>query len=78
MALKDKNFHENKRNMNVIIGGNGDYSIQIRGKDYLGEETIMYFEVCTSGGYAPSSVKIAVAELYRALEAEGLNEVEYE
>ncbi len=78
MALKDKNYHENKRKLNILRGGNGDYVVQIWSKDADGFNVVKNFEVCMSGGYAPHSVKMATFKLFEALEAEGLNEVEDE
>lgn len=73
MALKDKNYLENNRQLNILQGGNGDYMIQIWGKDKDGLNTVENFEVCMSGGYAPHSVKMAVFNLFKAMEEEGLN-----
>mgnify|MGYP003641011384 CR=1 FL=1 len=75
MGLRDKNYQENDRKLNILLGGNGDYVIQIWDKDEKGMNVVANFEVCTSGGAAPSSVKVATAELYRALEEHGLNEM---
>jgi hypothetical protein len=55
----------------TILGGNGDYYISIIDKKDNTNKTI---RISTSGGFAPSRVKIAVAELYRAMEDAGLNE----
>lgn len=78
MALKDKNHYENNRKLNILRGGNGDYMIQIYSKDGNGMNVVANFEVCMSGGYAPHSVKMATFKLFEALEAEQLNEVEWE
>lgn len=76
MALKDKNFYENNRRLTMIAGGNGDYVLQIWSKDENGLNVCTPFEVCMSGGDAPSSVKVATAKLFRELEEHGLNKVE--
>lgn len=57
----------------IETGGNGDYYPQI----YYIDENGLYHSVGTrvamSGGNAPTDVKLAVVELYRALEKHGLN-----
>lgn len=50
------------------IGGNGDYYLNISEGDLR-----FSVRVSTSGGNAPTDVKLAVAALYRAMEAAGLN-----
>lgn len=75
MALKDKQYFENHQTMQVMLGGNGDYVIRVWYKDRNGLNQNVGFEVCTSGGPAPTSVKNAVAQLFRAMEEEGLNEL---
>ena len=56
----------------TILGGNGDYYIAIIDKN---DNTNKCVRISTSGGNATSKVKIAVAELYRAMEESGLNEM---
>lgn len=63
--------------MQTILGGNGDYYILIKEKKQKGDEE--YWEVnsvriSTSGGNAPTEVKCAAAELYRAMKKHNLNE----
>lgn len=68
--------------MNVELGGNGDYYVTLYefGKTMFNREgelenqnTYIGIRVSTSGGNAPTEVKLAVVNLYRALEAAGLN-----
>lgn len=59
--------------LQTMLGGNGDYYInviEVRG----GLKTVNTTRISTSGGNAPTRVKIAVAELYRAMEEAGLND----
>ena len=75
MALKDNDYLENKTSLVTIAGGNGDYYLEIWTKDKDGFNERVGFRACMSGGYIKSSrLKIAFAELYRAMEEEGLNE----
>jgi len=57
--------------MYMEAGGNGDYYLSLidaaTGKK-------MTLRVATSGGNAPTDVKLAVAKLFRAMEKCGLNE----
>lgn len=78
MGLKDKNFHENNRRLTMISTGNGDYVLQIWSKDKNGLNLCTPFEISMSGGYAPSSVKIATAKLFNELEEHGFNKLELE
>lgn len=56
------------------LGGNGDFYLNTVKTDDAGVKTVHSVRVSTSGGQAPSDVKIAVAELYRAMEKHKLNE----
>lgn len=58
----------------VTNGGNGDYYPEILYKDKDGLLKTIAVRVAMSGGNAPIEVKLAVANLYRALEAARLNE----
>ncbi len=73
MALLTDDMDERTDFLRVLLGGNGDYYPQIIYKDETGMTRVAGLRVATSGGNAPSDVKIAVAELYRALEKHGLN-----
>lgn len=55
-------------------GGNGDYYLNL--VEYKeGQPPIrINMRVSMSGGFAPTDVKLTVAELFRAMEAAGLNE----
>ncbi len=59
--------------LRTFMGGNGDYYIEII-EEVEGVKKLSCVRVSTSGGNAPTDVKIAVAELYRAMEKAGLNE----
>ncbi len=75
MALKDNDYLENGISFRTMVGGNGDYYLQLWSKDENGFNQFVGFRACMSGGPIKSSrLKIAFAELYRAMEAEGLNE----
>lgn len=63
----------------VVLGGNGDfYLTTVEEQELPGADTplriLTSVRVSTSGGQAPTAVKLAVAALYRALEEHGLNE----
>jgi len=72
MALLTDDSDLNETYLRTMHGGNGDYYIEIREKKD-GVFTTSCVRISTSGGNAPTSVKIAAAELFRAMEAEGLN-----
>lgn len=74
MALESDDSDIRPGSMYMLLGGNGDYYITIVSKDFKNNNVISGIRVSTSGGNAPSEVKIAVANLYRAMEAAGLNE----
>ena len=58
----------------IITGGNGDYYPQIITEDEYGIKTIVGTRISTSGGNAPTDVKVAIADLWRAMEKYGLND----
>jgi len=60
--------------LRTILGGNGDYYIETIAENDEGIRTCQAVRICTSGGFAPTEVKIAAANLYRAMETAGLNE----
>lgn len=60
--------------LRMDFGCNGDYYLQTIKEGDKGTRELHSVRISTSGGNAPTSVKIAVAELYRALEEHGLNE----
>lgn len=75
MALKDTDYFENGISLVTIMGGNGDYYLQLWHKDENGMNQMIGFRACMSGGHIKSSrLKIAFAELHRAMEEEGLND----
>ena len=57
----------------VTHGGNGDYYPEIIYKDKKGDNQRVDVRIAMSGGNAPTDVKRAIAELYRALEKHNLN-----
>ena len=72
MALLTDDMDLHTNHLLMDFGGNGDYYITIiNEKDGLKYSNSV--RIAMSGGNAPTSVKIAVAELYRALEDHGLN-----
>lgn len=72
MALKTDDEDIRDVRMWMEVGGNGDYYINLLDKV---SNTRLNFRVSTSGGNAPTSVKVAVATLFRAMEASNLNEL---
>lgn len=73
MALLTDDCDIRTTHLRTFLGGNGDYYIELI-EDIPGERTRLCTRISTSGGQAPSEVKIAVAELFRAMEKHGLNE----
>jgi hypothetical protein len=60
--------------LQTLHGGNGDYYIVLKQFDKEGKYMgTMDYRCAMSGGNAPTEVKLAVATLYRAMEAAGLN-----
>lgn len=56
-------------------GGNGDYYITILEYDGKGQwQNTADFRCAMSGGNCPHEVKMAIANLYRAMETAGLNQ----
>lgn len=78
MALESDDSDIRPASMYMILGGNGDYYITIKTPDEKDPkfQRIAGMRIATSGGNAPSEVKIAVAELFRAMEKHGLNQIE--
>ncbi len=74
MALLTDDMDIETTYLRVLLGGNGDYYPQIMWVDDDGIRHFKGMRISTSGGNAPTDVKIAIAELYRALEKHGLNE----
>lgn len=58
----------------ITTGNDGDYYPEIIYKDREGINKNAVIRIAMSGGNAPTEVKLAVAELYRALEKHKLNE----
>ena len=74
MALKSDDSDIHKSWLYMLLGGNGDYYLNIVNEDEDGIKTVKGVRISTSGGYAPSDVKVAAANLFRALEKHKLNE----
>ena len=73
MALLTDDMDMRTAYFRIITGGNGDYYPQIIWEDDEGKKQSVDVRVAMSGGNAPTDVKLAVAELYRALEKYNLN-----
>jgi hypothetical protein len=74
MALKSDDSDIRKSWLRTMLGGNGDFYIEIITENEDGIRDSMCVRVSTSGGYTrDTDVKIAVAELFRAMENAGLN-----
>jgi len=71
MALKTDDEDIRDIRMWMEVGGNGDYYFNLIDKS---SNVRLNFRVSTSGGNAPTAVKVAVATLFRAMEAAKLNE----
>lgn len=75
MALKDCDFIDTQTSLRTDFGGNGDYYLQLWYKDDKGHNQFIGFRAAMSGGPIKSArLKLAFAELYRAMEEENLNE----
>ncbi len=83
MALKTDDIDIRDVRMHIDLGGNGDYyivltefkKIMFNMEGNLEKQNyVTNIRISTSGGNAPTDVKIAVAELFRALEKNKLNE----
>lgn len=74
MALLTDDMDLHTNHLLMDFGGNGDYYITII-NEIDGIKYRNSVRIAMSGGNAPTSVKIAVAELYRALEEHNLNEI---
>lgn len=71
MALLTDDMDVETTWLETYLGGNGDYYITIiNEKDGLKYRNSV--RISTSGGNAPTDVKIAVAELHRAMEKNNL------
>lgn len=72
MALLTDDQDVRTVHMWMDMGGNGDYYINLIEYNEPGVLR-MNMRIATSGGNAPTEVKLAVANLFRAMEAAGLN-----
>lgn len=75
MALLTDDCDLHETYLTVTNEGNGDWYVTISDKDrFSGDVRMSSVRISTSGGLAPTDVKIAVAELGRAMEKHKLNE----
>jgi len=74
MALLTDDMDIHQTWLYMILGGNGDFYINTVNADEKGVKSVHTVRISTSGGLAPTEVKIAAAELFRALEKHKLNE----
>lgn len=75
MALESDDMDIREGWLETYLGGNGDYYIAIVSRAPEGHLVRSSVRISTSGGKAPTDVKIAAANLYRAMEKHGLNEL---
>jgi len=74
MALLSDNSDITVTFLRITTGNDGDYYPEILFRDEKGLTKSVCIRVAISGGNAPIEVKIAIANLYRALEKNNLNE----
>jgi hypothetical protein len=75
MAIKSDDSDLSKTWLKTGLGGNCDYYITLIFENEEGLKESKSVRISTSGGYTKSSrVKIAIAELHRALEEANLND----
>jgi len=83
MSLKTDDIDIRDVRLWLELGGNGDYYINLMqvGKSLFNHtgklfrlNTTISTRISTSGGNAPSEIKLAVADLYRLFEKHGLNQ----
>ena len=74
MALLSDNSDIQISYFRITTGNDGDYYPEILFTDRDGEKRNVYTRIAMSGGNAPTDVKLAIAELYRALEKNKLND----
>jgi len=72
MALLTDDMDIHTNHLYMDLDGNGDYYINMV-IESDGLKHCHSMRIATSGGNAPTEVKIAVAELFRALEKHNLN-----
>lgn len=60
--------------LEMMLGGNGDYYLTVRETNPDGLTTRNTVRVSTSGGNAPMEVKVAISDLFRAMDKHGLIE----
>lgn len=75
MAIRTDDCDINDVRFNMEHGGNGDYYIVLSEFDKEGQwKKTLSTRFAMSGGEAPTEVKLAVANLYRVMEASGKNQ----
>lgn len=74
MAIRSDDSDIRKTWFRTASGGNGDFYLEVISENEQGLKESKAVRVSTSGGYTKDSdVKVAVANLYRAMEKAGLN-----
>jgi hypothetical protein len=75
MAIKSDDSDIKKTWFRTMLGGNGDFYLEVISENDEGIRESKAVRVSTSGGYTKDSdVKVAIANLYRAMEKAGLND----
>ena len=74
MALLSDNSDIQIAYFRITTGNDGDFYPEVIFKDSEGLNRTACIRIAMSGGNAPTDVKLAMAELYRALEKHKLNE----
>jgi hypothetical protein len=74
MALLTDDCDIKMNYLRTFTGGNGDYYISVIRNDESGIMHEDCVRIAMSGGFAKTRVKLAVVELFRAMEEQGLND----
>jgi hypothetical protein len=75
MAIKSDDSDLSKAWLKTGLGGNGDYYVMLIFENEEGLKESKSVRISTSGGYTKDyKVKVAIAELHRAIEEANLND----
>jgi hypothetical protein len=74
MALPTDDIDIRNVRLYMEAGGNGDYYLNLVEQKEGQPPVRINMRISMSGGFAPTEVKLAVAELFRAMDGAGLNE----